>query len=106
MKYYGKIGFVEQVETKPGVWEEVAIEREYYGDVLSVSKRWEKTDHLNDDLTISNRISIVADPYAYSHFHTMRYIELYGARWLINTVEVKQPRLILSIGGVYNGESS
>lgn len=106
MKYYGKIGFVEQVETKPGVWEEVVIEREYYGDVLSVSKRWEKTDHLNDDLTISNRISIVADPYAYSHFHTMRYIELYGAMWLINTVEVKQPRLILSIGGVYNGESS
>ena len=64
MKYYGKIGFVEHIETKPGVWEEQPIEREYHGDILSVSKRWENSDHLNDNLNISNRISIVADPYA------------------------------------------
>lgn len=103
MKYYGKIGFVEHVETKPGVWEEQPIEREYHGDILSVSKRWENSDHLNDNLNISNRISIVADPYAYQHFHTIRYIEIYGSRWLVNTVEIKSPRLILSVGGVYNG---
>jgi len=104
MKYYGKIGFVDQIETKPGVWEEQVTERDYYGNILSVSKRWENTDHLNDNLNISNRISIVADQYAYSHFHTMRYISIYGSKWLVNTVEVKPPRLILSVGGVYNGE--
>lgn len=103
MKYFGKIGFVEHVETKPGIWEERQVEKDYHGDILSSSKRWEQTERLNDNINISNRISIVADPYAYQHFHTIRYIELYGTRWLINTVEVKPPRLILSVGGVYNG---
>lgn len=103
MKYYGKIGFVEHVETKPGVWEESVVEREYHGDILSVSKRWESSDNLNDNLNISNRISIVADPYAYQHFHAIRYLEIYDSKWLVNTVEIKTPRLVLSVGGVYNG---
>ena len=102
-KFYGTIGYVEQVEVRRGVYEEQATERIYYGDILKDSRKWESTETLNDDLNVSNRISILADPYAFSHFHSMRYIELYGAKWKIRDVEVKYPRLILQIGGVYNG---
>lgn len=105
-KYYGVVGYADIVETAPGVWTEEIVERHYQGDVLNVSKRWEGAEKLNDNINISNRLSIVADPYAYNHFQNIRYVEWYGTKWLVNTVEVKPPRLIFSVGGVYNGEET
>ena len=101
-RFYGVIGYGETKETRPGVWSEVITERVYYGDVLQNTRRWETGDHLNDDLNINNKISIVADPYTYQNFHTMRYIKWMGVKWKVTNVEVQYPRLILTIGGVYN----
>ena len=101
-KFYGKVGYADTTETAPGVWTEVITEREYYGDVLRISRRLQSTDQLNDDIIIDNEFSIVADPFAYQNFHTMRYIEWMGAKWKITKVNVQSPRLILSVGGVYN----
>lgn len=101
-KFYGIIGYGETKEMKPGVWEEEITERNYYGDVLQFGRRWESGEHLNDDLNVSNKISIVADPFAYQNFHAIRYIVWMGSKWKISNVEVQYPRLILSIGGVYN----
>ncbi|MCD8090085.1 MAG: hypothetical protein LUD81_05590 [Clostridiales bacterium] len=105
-KFYGSIGYGETTETSPGVWEEVITERKYFGDVLQFTRRWENGQGLNDDLNISNKISIVADPFAYEHFHTMRYAEWLGAKWKVSSVEVAYPRLILNIGGVYNEQQA
>lgn len=102
-KYYGKIGYNESVETTPGVWEEKITERSYYGDLIKNSRRLQSTDKVNDDINISNEISIVADPYATNNFHSMRYAEFMGTKWKIINVEVQYPRLILSLGGLYNG---
>lgn len=101
-KFYGSIGYAETIETVPGVWAESLTERQYSGDILKLSRRWQAGENLNDDLTINNLISIVADPFAYQNFHKMRYIEWMGAFWKITNVEVQRPRLILTIGGVYN----
>lgn len=103
-KFYGSVGYGETKETAPGVWEEdVVIEKKYYGDILQSNRRLESGEQLNDDINVSNKISIIADPFAYQHFFNMRYVNWMGARWKITNVEVQQPRLILSIGGVYNG---
>ncbi len=101
-KFYGKIGYGETKETRPGIWEAVITEKNYYGDVLQFSRRWESSGQLNDDLNVSNRISIVADPFACQNFHAMRYLEWMGSKWKISSVEVQYPRLILTIGGVYS----
>lgn len=101
-KFYGTIGYVDHVETVPGVWEEQITERQYHGDLVRISRRLESSGELNDDVNINNEISIVADPYAIDHFHSMRYVEYSGAKWKISTVEVKYPRLILGVGGLYN----
>ena len=103
-KFYGSIGYAELVETAPGVWIEQITERKYYGAVNRDVRRLQGANQVNDDINVSSEISIVADPYAYNHFHTMRYVEFMGAKWKISTVEPKPPRLILSIGGLYNGE--
>ena len=103
-KFYGKIGFAKPTETNLGVWEDVIVERSYSGDLGRNTFRLQSSENLNDNINISNEISIIADPYANENFHSMRYVEFMGARWKINNVEVKYPRLILSVGGVYNGQ--
>jgi hypothetical protein len=103
-KFYGKIGYANTVETKPGVYEEQIVERSYYGDLIRNTRRLQSADQVNDDINISNEISIVADPYATNNFHTMRYAVFMGTKWKISNVEVSYPRLILTLGGVYNGQ--
>lgn len=102
-KFFGLIGFDEGiVETTPGVWEPKIAEHPYFGDVLRNSRRLQPTDQLNDDINISNEISIVADPYANANFHSIRYVEFMGAKWKVTNVEVQFPRLIMTLGGVWN----
>lgn len=101
-KWYGVIGYADHVETSPGVWEEKIIERGYYGDINRMSRRLESSGNLNDDINISNEISIVADPFANDNFHKILFVEFMGAKWKVSNVEVQRPRLILSIGGLYN----
>ena len=103
-KFYGKIGYANTVETKPGVYEEQIVERSYYGDLIRNTRRLQSADQVNDDINISNEISIVADPYATNNFHTMRYAVFMGTKWKISNVEVSYPRLILTLGGAYNGQ--
>lgn len=101
-KWFGKIGFAETKETKPGVWEEIITVREYYGDVTRNNRRFQSSENLNDNIVVSNDISIVADPYAIQNFHSIRYIEFMGTKWKIDNVEVSYPRLILTLGEIYN----
>lgn len=104
-KYHGKIGFVTFEETVPGVMTERPIEREYFGDVLQSVRRWEASKTLNDNLQIANRISIVADAYAKQNIYAMRYISWMGSYWKITSAEVEHPRVILTVGDVYNGQT-
>lgn len=102
-KFYGPIGYAEDKEVRPGVFEEKITERMYSGDVLRNTRRLQSSDQVNDNINVSNEISILADPFANGNFHAMRYVGFMGTRWKITNVEVQYPRLILTIGGVYNG---
>lgn len=103
-KWFGKVGYVSHIQTSPSVWKNQETVREYFGDIKRNISGWrEKSDSTNDDLTVDVQVSIVADPFAYQHFTTMKWIELYGAKWKITKIEPQHPRLILHIGGVYNG---
>jgi Zn/Cd-binding protein ZinT len=104
-KFYGKIGFVSTGSNEDGVWKDSSVEeRTYSGDVIRNSIQWQSGDQVNDDLKINNTISIVADSFANKNLQTMKYIVWMGASWKITNIEVQRPRLILTIGGVYNGD--
>lgn len=103
-KYAGPIGYSEgQVETKPGVWNDVIVEKRGLGDVIRNNRRLTPGDQANDDITVGNTLSIVADAYANEHFANIRYARWMGVLWTVSTVEVQSPRLLLTLGGVYNG---
>lgn len=105
-KFYGAIGYAVTEETKPGVWKEQITERMYFGDLTRNTRKLQSTDQLNDDINVANEVSIVADPFANENFHSMKYVEFMGAKWKITSIEVQYPRLILTVGGVYNGEQA
>lgn len=105
-KYYGKVGYCFTQENAPGVWEDHIEERFYYGDILRNARRWDKGVGLNDDLNINNQLSILADPYAYSNFQNIKYASYMGTLWKVTNIEVQSPRLVLTLGGEYNGEQA
>ena len=101
-RYYGSIGYGIQEETKPGVWVPTITERQVYGDIMRNSMRNDKSDKVNDNLSISMKISFLSDPYALANFHLIKYATYMGAKWKVSNVEVEQNRLMLTLGGVYN----
>lgn len=102
-RFYGKVGYGESEETAPGVWADAITEIHYYGDVIRNSRLLRQGEALNMDLSVGNQISIVADDHAMQHFHAIRYVEWAGSLWTVSAVEVQAPRLILTLGEVYNG---
>jgi len=103
MKFYGVIGYDAGTrETAPGVWMPSITERPYYGDVVKNYRSLKTGDSVNDDINVSNEISIIADPFAYQNFHSMRYVIFMGSKWKVSNVEAQYPRLILTLGGLFN----
>jgi len=107
-KFYGEIGYGETVETPAlsGVWVDEIVEYPYFGDITRNARGLESNDKLNDDISVSNTISIVADQKANEHFHAMKYVRWAGTLWTVSSVEVRSPRLLLTLGGVYNGPTA
>lgn len=102
-RFYGEIGFISTIESEPGIWTDKMIERKYRGEIKKNFRKWSSSEHLNDDVNISNTVSVLADTYMYNNIYAMKYIRLGGVLWKITDIEIQRPRLILSIGGLYNG---
>lgn len=103
-KWCGKIGFTYTGEIEPGLWvENEIVERTYFGEIMSNKWKRQNSGNINDDINISNQISILADPYARNHVSAMTWIEFSNEKWKVMDVEVQYPRLIINMGGVYNG---
>ena len=104
-RYFGYVGYVEYTETAPSVFKEQVTERPYYGDEIVVKRRLDKGEGVNDDVEIGNQFSILADAYAYEHFAAIRYITWMGQRWKVSLATVQRPRIIIDVGGLWNGRT-
>ena len=107
MKWSGKIGFAEETsEDAPSVYVEHITERRYFGDVLEFGRQMQGGDKINEDITLSNQLSVVGDPFAHSNLYAMRYVMFGGQRWKVSAVKVQYPRLILTLGGIWHGSTT
>lgn len=103
-KWYGIVGYIKPVQSSPGVYTSETIERNYYGDIIRNSRGWStSSEGINDNLTLNNQISIIADSFATDNSSFMKYVEIMGTKWKITNIEIQYPRLLLTIGGLYNG---
>jgi len=103
MRFYGNIGYGLQTETAAGVWDDIITERPYFGEVVRSARRLSDGTQVLPDISVSNSISIVADAFALDNFMYMKYAEWNGVRWVVNLATIQRPRLVLELGGVYNG---
>lgn len=106
MRYHGKIGFTETKEVEECVWKQVITEKTYTGDMLGPGYKTENGEGINENYRLTNRISIIYDPYLSAHLHAIKYLELYGVKWEIKSATFNERRLILTLGGVYNAQQS
>lgn len=104
-KFYGVVAYAITEEVIPGKWKECIVEKQYRGDITRVSRRLQSADKVNDDIRINNEIRILADAFAYQNFQNIRYVVWMGTKWKVESVTVDRPRLVLEIGGEYNGSS-
>lgn len=104
-KWYGKVGYITTVETEPGLWEPQPVERSYYGDLIRNTSKWVSSNSVNDNLSTNNQISILADPYAIQKFHEIKYVEFMDTFWEVSSADIQYPRIILTLGEVYNGDT-
>ena len=102
-RFHGAIGFGNTVEVKPGIWDDVVVEKRFYGDIVLNNHTFTSGTGVNDDPDLNASISIVASSYAFAHIKQMRYLRWNGQLWIIDSLEIKRPRIILRLGGVYNG---
>lgn len=104
-KFFGPVGYAIPTQVEPGIWKDQIIEHNYSGEVIKNSSGWSaSSESTNDNLRLNNQISIVADPFAYQNFHSIKYVQFMGTKWKVTNVDASQyPRLVLNIGGVYNG---
>jgi len=108
-KFFGEVGYADgQIESpaNSGIFVDVIVEYPYYGDIIRNARRLEADQKVNFDISVGNSISIVADAYANEHFHAIRYIRWAGTLWIVTSVEVQRPRLLLELGGVYHGPTA
>ena len=105
-KFHGKLGYGITGETKPGVWVDQIIEKDVVGDFIKNTRQLENSGGVNDNININNSISIVADPYVTENFHLIKYVKFMGTAWKVRTAVVQYPRIILTLGGEYNGEQA
>lgn len=103
-KFHGVLGFVLTREKKPGVWQEVTEEKEITGDYVQNYARWSTSNNANDDLSLSNRISVLLDDYIMDNLMYLRWVRIRGQEWKVTGVDTNYPRLTLTIGGVYHGD--
>lgn len=111
-RYFGKVGYAISVERMTdddpprhtGIYEDQIVERQYYGEVIKFTSKWNRAEYLNDDLKINTSISILADEFAYQNCSRIKYVELMGVKWKVDSITPERPRLTLTLGGEYNGE--
>ncbi len=102
-KFYGRVGFVTMVETAPDIWESVETPKEYFGDLIRDQRRWMNGESVNENLDISNEVSILLDDFIQKNLGAIKWVEVMGQKWKVNSISLEYPRLRLMLGGVYNG---
>lgn len=108
MKFSGKAGFrIDDVEIEPGVYKPQVVVKAIKGSVVSNSYQHQNSDKSTiDNVRITNQLSIVANQFLNKHITNLMYVEFQGVKWKVESFDIQPPRVVVSLGGVYNEQST
>lgn len=101
-RFFGKVGYSHPVRSN-GVVEDVITEHSYAGDELRNTRYFAQGDTVLGKVTFQTRISVIADAFALENYRDIVYVNWEGTLWIVESVTTERPRLILLLGGKYNG---
>jgi hypothetical protein len=102
-KFSGLVGYVTQSESSPGVWSSVENPIMMKGDIIRQSSNGQNDDKVNSDVSLNHRVSLVGDAYSFGNYYNIRWVEINGLKWEISSIEIQRPRIIVTLGGIWNG---
>lgn len=108
MKFSGKAGFrIDDVETEHGVYEPIVVVKAIKGSVVINHYQHQNSDKSTiDNVRITNQLSIVANQFLNEHISNLMYIEFQGVKWKVESFDIRPPRVVVSLGGVYNEQQT
>lgn len=101
-RFAGLVGYATQVESVPGVWSSDIKPRLMKGDVIRQSSNSQNGDKVNNNISLNHRVSLVGDAYAFGNYYDIKWIEIDGLKWSVSSVEIQRPRIIVTLGGLWN----
>lgn len=105
MRYSGKIGISETVETAPGVYGPFNIvERPFRGRVLTLRRYVNDSGKINNDILITVKIEGLFDVHLRKNLDNIRYATYMGSKWEVAEVLPSYPKVVLTLGGLYHEE--
>ena len=102
MKCSGKIGYARTEETSPGVYQEIIIEKQYYGDVVRNTAQILDSNTINSSIKLNNSISVLCNNYMSYNLGCVRYLTFKKSKWKVSSIEIKDNRIIFTLGDLYN----
>lgn len=103
MRWYGAIGYATDVEIKPGVWVPQIVDRKYQGSLFKNKTALQQTAEINSGITFNHSLSVIADPFAYENYYSIKYVTYLNKKWIVTNIVMEYPRMTLTLGGMYNG---
>lgn len=103
-RYSGLVGYVTQEETVPGVWSPVENPRTMKGEIIRQSSTNPDHGKINSDISLNHRVSLWGDAYAFDSYYAIKWIQIDGRKWEVTSVEIKRPRIIVTVGGLWNAQ--
>lgn len=108
-KFTGLVGFITQEESIPGVWSPIENSKKMRGDLISSSatngngSRIADSGKVNDDVSLNHRVSLLGDYYTFNNYLNIKWIQIGGRKLEVSSIELQRPRVILTVGGLWNG---
>ena len=102
MKCSGKIGYARAEETSPGIYQEIIVEKQYYGDIVRNSTQILDSNTINSSIKLNNSISVLCNNYISDNLGCVRYMTFKKSKWKISSIEIKDNRIIFTLGDLYN----
>lgn len=101
-RFFGQVGYVTQVETVPGVWQNLEKVRKMKGDIIRQNSNNRGSSQLHDDVVLNHRISLIGDAYCFDNYFNLKWVKMDTKKWKVVGVEIQRPRIIVSLGGLWN----
>ena len=97
------LGFAEEQQVRPGIWDDVITEVPKLADIAQRTEAFEVEGNILPEYRTSTTVSVLSQGPVKPDYSNLRYVLYAGERWIVSSAVHAPPRLTIYIGEVYSG---